>query len=471
MAAIKKVCLQRAISRLITILLLILFLPDPSSAMTLQEERELGEKILQEVKRRWPMVQEPSVNQYITRLGREIILSIEPQPFEYQFYIINSTEINAFAVPGGKVFLNSGLLVLAENEEEVAGVISHEIGHVVARHIAKRSEQGMKLSLATLGAMLAGMLLGGKAATAIATTSIAASEAVMLKYSREDEEEADYLGLKFMERTGYDRRGMLTFLKKLRRVQGPASDDPPAYLLTHPLIEERIAALETQMAHFPKEKEGNRRMGNLQRMQTKLVAEEKDISRSVTFFENCLKRKPDDPECLFGLGLAQKRMGGLDRAVESFTRAASIAPRDGEVLRELGTAYLLKANIPEARKYLERARSLIPFDGQTHFYLGRIYLEQKFVDESLQAFLRARELTPGLTEVHYHLGLAYGEKGMFGRAYQSFGYYYKSMGDFKTALIHFQKALPYFGENAPERQAIQKEIQALTPKPKEKKPG
>jgi predicted Zn-dependent protease len=469
MAKIKKTCYRRFICIFIALFSLSLPLPCRSSAMTIQQERELGEKVLQEVKNRWPMVQEPSVNEYINRIGKEILLSIESQPFEYQFFVINTPEINAFAVPGGKVFLNSGLLLLTENEAELAGVMCHEIGHVVARHISKRSEQGMKLGLATLGAMLAGIFLGGKAASAIATTTIAATETVMLKYSREDEEEADYLGLKFMERSGYDRRGMLTMLKKLRRAEGPSSSDPPAYLLTHPAIEERIANLETQMAHFPKEKEASRTMGNLQRTQTKLVVEEKDISRSVTFFENCLKRKPDDPECLFGLGLAQKRMGGLDRAIESLGRAASISPRDGEVLRELGAAYLLKANLAEAQKYLEQARSLLPFDALTYFYLGRIYLERKFVDESLQAFLRARELDPSLSEIHYHLGMAYGEKGMLGRAYQSFGYYYKSIGDYKTALIHFNKALPYFGEHTPERQAMEKEIQALSPS-KEKKP-
>jgi predicted Zn-dependent protease len=467
MPRINKGFFRKLIFAFVAFFLLPLVLPPQSPAMTIQQERELGERVLQEVKKRWPMVQEPSVNEYVTRIGKRILQSMEPQPFEYQFYVINIPEVNAFAVPGGKVFVNSGLILLVDNEDELAGVMAHEIGHVVARHIAKRSEKGLKLSLATLGALLAGILLGGQAVGAIATTTLAASETAALKYSRDDEDEADYLGLKFMDRSGYDRRGMITMLKKLRRMQGPAASDPPAYLLTHPAIEERAANLEIEMARFPTEKVIPKPTGNIKRIQSKLVVEEKDAARSVVYFENWLKRQPDDPEAFFGLGLAQKRMGGLDRAIESFSKAASLAPQDGEILRELGSAYLLKGYLSEAQKSLESARALSPFDAMTYFYLGRVYSEQKSVNEALQSFLRAKELNSNLPQIYYHLGMAFGAKGMLGQAYMSFGYYYKSVGDLKTALLHFNKALPYFNEPAPERQSIQKEIQDLSPKKKE----
>ncbi len=469
MPKVKKVWF-RTLFWLCTALSLLLLFPPQLSALTLQQERELGEKVLQEVQRRWPFVQDPAVRVYVNRIGKRILHSIDPQPFEYRFYVLNTTDVNAFAVPGGFVFLNSGLILMVENEDELASVICHEIGHVAARHIAKRSEKGQKISLASLGAILAAILVGGQAAGAITTTTIAASQTAMLKYSREDEEEADYLGLKFMMRAGYDTQSIITTLKKFRRISGPASGEPPTYLLTHPALEERIAELEIQMARYPQEKVVPQPAGNLKRIQTKLVAEEKDITRSVTYLENSLKRQPDDPEVYFGLGLAQKRMGALDRAIENFSKAASLAPEDGEIYRELGSAYLLKANLPEAQKNLERARSLSPSDAMTFFYLGRVYTEQKLADEALQAFLRARELNPHLPELYYHLGMAYGAKGLLGQAYQSFGYYYLSIGDYKTALVHLNKALPYFNEDTPERRAIEKEIQALSPSPEKKEP-
>jgi len=438
-----------------------------TQALTIQEERELGERILQEVKKRWPIVQEPSINAYIRNIGQGILKPLGPQTFEFQFYVLNSPEINAFAVPGGKVFLNSGLILLVENEDELAGVIAHEIGHAIARHIAKRGEKTKKVSLATLGAILAGIFLGGPATEAIVTTTVAASETALLKYSREDEEEADFLGLKFMNQAGYNRQGMITMLKKLRRTQGPASGDPPAYLLTHPALEARAADLEIQMSRFPKEKETAKTTGNLVRIQTKLVVEEKDIARSITYFQNWAQRSPQEAEAFFGLGLAQKRMGGLDRALGSLTKAASLAPQDGEIFRELGITHFLKADLLGAQKNLERARSLLPNDSPVHFYLGRVYAEQKQSELALKSFLRARELDPQLSEVHYHLGMVYGTMNLLGPAYQSLGYYYKALGDHKTALVNFNKALSYFGEQAPERQAIKKEILNLSPPKKE----
>jgi predicted Zn-dependent protease len=444
-------------------------LPSTPRAMTIQEERELGEKVLQEVRKIWPIVQDPGVNRYVTRVGKRILKTMDPQPFDYQFYVLNTPDVNAFAVPGGKVFLNSGLILMVDREDELAGVMAHEIGHVVARHIAKQSEQGLKLSLATLGAILAGIFLGPQAGAAIATTATAASGTMMLKYSRENEEEADYLGLKYMERAGYDRSAMITMLKKIRLVSGPAASDPPPYLLTHPAIEQRMDNLEVQMAHFSKTNENRASEGNLRRIQTKLVAEEKDVGRSVAYFENCLKRKPDDADCLFGLGLAQRRMGGLDHSVANLSKAASLSPRDGEILRELGAAYFLKANFSGAQKYLEQARSIAPSDAKTHFYLGRVYLERKAVDDALQSFLEANKLDPSWGEVYYHMGMAYGEKRMLGQAYRSLGYYYKLSGDTKAALAQFRRALPYFEEHSSQKLSIQKEIQDLTPKKRESK--
>jgi predicted Zn-dependent protease len=437
--------------------------------MTIQEERELGEKVLQEVRKVWPMVQDPAPREYIARIGKRILATMEPQPFEYEFYVLNTPEINAFAVPGGKVFFNSGLILMVETEDELAGVMAHEIGHVLARHIARQSEQGMKLGLATLGALLAGIFLGPAAATAIGVTAQATTATVMLKYSREHEEEADFLGLKNMERAGYDPRAMVSMLKKIRRVSGPASSDPPAYLLTHPAAELRAGNMEIQMLNMPKMEGKRPPEGNLKRIQTKLVAEEKDTARAVNYFENCRKRKSDDPECLFGLGLAQRKMGGLDRSIESLSQAASLAPQDGEIYRELAAAYFLKANLEKAYQNAEKARSLSPSDAKAHYYVGRVFLEQKRTDEALQAFLTANKLDPNFGENYYHMAMAYGAQNMLGPAYRSLGYYYKLAGDAKTALAHFQRALPYFNDSPKERASLQKEIQELAPPKKDGK--
>jgi len=446
--------------------------PVPAPAMTIQEERELGDKFLQEVKKRWPFIQDTSINAYVSDVGKRILQAVGSQPFEYRFFVLNSQEVNAFAVPGGLVFLNSGLILTIDNEDELAGVMAHEIGHVAARHISKRSDKAMPLSLATLGALLLGIFLGGKAASAVATTAIATSETVLLKYSREDEEEADSLGLKFMEKAGYDRRAMISMLKKIRRSYGPASSDPPAYLMTHPATEDRANNLEIQMTHLAQDPKVSSPVGNIKRIQTKLRAEEKEAGAAVTYFENWLKRQPNEVEAYFGLGLAQRRMGGLDRALDNFNRALVLSPEDGEILRELGTTHFLKAEFPAAQGYLEKASRISLHDGITQLYLGRVYFEQKAYALSLQAFLRAKELLPHYPEIYYHLGMAYGGVNQLGPAYENLGQYYKSLGDSRIAIRHFEKAMTYYDEKDPERRACQKEINDLkAPKndPREKR--
>jgi tetratricopeptide (TPR) repeat protein len=221
--------------------------------------------------------------------------------------------------------------------------------------------------------------------------------------------------------------------------------------------------LEIQMMNLPEVDRRRPPEGNLKRVQTKLLAEEKDAARSVVYFENCQKRQPDDPECLLGLGLTQLRMGALDRSVQNLSRASSLSPQDGEILRELAAAHFLKGNLPEAKKYVEQAAVLLPSDAKVQFYLGRVYFEEKRMDEAVQAYLKANKLEPNWAENYYHLGMAYGAKGMMGPAYRSLGYYYKLNGDRKTALVQFQKALPLFGDASSERASVQKEIQELTP--------
>ncbi len=458
---------------IVAVLLIVSFcLPAPAPAMTIQEERELGDKFLQEVKRRWPFVQDASINAYVTEVGKRILQAVGSQPFEFRFFVLNSQEVNAFAVPGGLVFLNSGLILTMDNEDEMAGVMAHEIGHVTARHISKRSDKAMPLSLATLGALLVGIFLGGKAASAIATTTIAASETVLLKYSREDEEEADSLGLKYMEKAGYDRRAMISMLKKIRRSYGPASSDPPAYLMTHPAAEDRASNLEIQMAHLAQDPKVSIPVGSIKRTQTKLRAEEQNAGAAVTYFENWIKRQSDEVEAYFGLGLAQRRMGGLDRALDNFNRALLLSPEDGDILREIGTTHFLKAEFPQAQTFLEKASRISLHDGITQLYLGRVYFEQKAYAPALQAFLRAKELLPNYPEIYYHLGMAYGGVNQLGPAYQNLGHYYKSLGDSRIAIRHFEKALACYDEKDPERRAIQKEINDLkTPKndPREKR--
>ena len=175
-----------------------------------------------------------------------VLKQTQKAPFNFRFLIINSSAINAFATPGGYIYINKGLISVAENEGELAGVIAHEIGHANARHIASIIEKSQKLNIATLAAIIAGAFLGGggEATAAIAAFSLAGNSSLTLKYMREHEEEADRLGIVYLVDAGYYPAAMVDFLKIMKQHEF-LSKTMPSYLLTHPGTDDRIFYLDS----------------------------------------------------------------------------------------------------------------------------------------------------------------------------------------------------------------------------------
>src|SRR5262249_15994610 len=172
--------------------------------------------------------------------GRRLVTVLGPQQFEYRFFVVQSPELNAFAVPGGYVFVFSGLLARAKNDDELAGVLAHEIGHVSGHHLVRQQNEGQVWNYAALlGVLLSAVhpVLGAGA--------VAAAQTAQLKYSREFEQEADYLGLRYATQAGYDPHALGSFFKTLLAEQRVNPAGVPAYMLTHPMTEERVAHVET----------------------------------------------------------------------------------------------------------------------------------------------------------------------------------------------------------------------------------
>lgn len=189
------------------------------------------------------------IAQYVTDIGQRLSQHVELTQFPYTFTVLNSPIVNAFALPGGYVFISRGLLTLASNEAEVAGVLAHELGHVNARHTAERLSQGM---LAQLGATVLGVATGSRAISQIANYG---AQAYIKGFSRSQEFEADMLGVRYMTRAGYDPDAMVTFLETLRehsmleaKMKGlpPGKVDEFNIMSTHPRTVERVRkAMET----------------------------------------------------------------------------------------------------------------------------------------------------------------------------------------------------------------------------------
>jgi len=206
----------------------------PKNKYKVQDDIKLGNDAAVEVEKQFPLINDADANAYIERVGRRLAASIPPQfrqpAFNYRFKWVNASDINAFALPGGPMYVNRGMIEAAKNEGEMAGVMAHEISHVALRHAtAQATKQGSaKNTLGTIGLILGGAILGGQAGAQLGALGAAAW---MTKYSREYETQADMLGAKIMADAGYDPRDLANMFRTIAAQGGGGA---PEWLSSHP---------------------------------------------------------------------------------------------------------------------------------------------------------------------------------------------------------------------------------------------
>jgi predicted Zn-dependent protease len=221
------------------------------TAMGPEQERQIGEEQHPQVLMQFGGVYEdPELQAYVTRIGEDLAAVSELPELDFTFTVLNSDVINAFALPGGYVYITRGLLALADNEAELAGVMAHEIGHVTARHSAQRYSRGvLAQGGVAIGSILAGVFGGGAAADLVQQAGGLGAQAYLAGYSRDQEFQADELGIRYLARAGYDPTAMSSFLNKLerndelmRRLAGRDGGADPAssWFATHPRTPDRV---------------------------------------------------------------------------------------------------------------------------------------------------------------------------------------------------------------------------------------
>ena len=261
--------LLKSLAALVMIIVVTLASSSPLFAFSYEDERKVGKEIYDSIKDAGFLVEDEELNAYINEIGNRLVKQGDQYPLDFTFSIIRSSGINAFATPGGYIYLFTGLIKLAEDESQIAGVLAHEIAHVKARHIARMIAQQRKQTIGTLAAMIAGAFLGGGEGLAAAAGLASATAATMsLKYSREHEEEADRLGMAYMTSIGYDGQGMLDFLRIMRFNQYYSSAIP-SYFLTHPETSERIRYLTLLLQTRYSNGGATEILGGLERHQTR----------------------------------------------------------------------------------------------------------------------------------------------------------------------------------------------------------
>src|SRR5580658_2297358 len=214
---------------------------------SLEHEIALGKSLAQEVERSSKMIDDPVVTEYVNRVGQNLVRNSDARvPFTIK--IIDSDEVNAFALPGGFFYVNSGLILRAQEESELAGVMAHEISHVCARHGTKNATKGEAMQLAMIPLMLLGP--GGWAGYGIYEAASLAIPVTYLKFSRDAEREADYLGVEYMYKAGYDPNSYVTFFERIQADEKRRPGTIPKVFSTHPPTPDRIEATQKEIARI-----------------------------------------------------------------------------------------------------------------------------------------------------------------------------------------------------------------------------
>jgi beta-barrel assembly-enhancing protease len=216
-------------------------------AVSTQQEVEMGAQYAAEINRQLPMVTDASANSIINQMGDQIARSGQ-RGLNYTFYIVNSDQVNAFAVPGGYIYVNRGLITRTRNMAELAGVLAHEIGHVEHRHGAEQME---RMQRANLGVNLAYILLGRQPGQVEATAVNAAGTAYFARHSREAENEADATAIPMMLSSRIDPRGLVTMFQLLISEQRRQPSAFEQWFSTHPTTQDRIENTQRMINQVP----------------------------------------------------------------------------------------------------------------------------------------------------------------------------------------------------------------------------
>jgi beta-barrel assembly-enhancing protease len=423
----------------------------PAHALTNEEEVKYGKEIYLEIARAVPINTDPyisfSINDIRLRLESKTIM-----PFPLVVTVIDSPEINAFATPGGYVYIASGLIANADNEEEVAGVMAHEFSHIKRRHIAKRAEKEKYFTATMVATLLAALLAGDAARGAILALGMGGAQAAALKYSREDEEDADREGSTLANEAGYGGLGTADFLRKLRA--GGGDKLYPQYLLTHPYHESRIVALETMWKRQPPSREPTLFPYVIAR--AKVIQNYKASGLVDDIWVKRYAQNDKDPVAAYGASLYYAFKGDFEKALE-------IARSNPSPYRDLflGEILITANRFPEAVEVLKDVHEKVG-----RYYLARAYEGIGRTDLAVSTLNSLIPYAPVYPDIYYRLGMIQGRAGDEAAGHMYLGFYYMSKGNYMLAKTNFEKAVSRYGINSRQGVEIMRLLNSMEPKKK-----
>ena len=290
-----------------------------SNVLSNSEEREYAESLIRQMRAYELLVEDPLINDFFSDMGFSLASHSDQPEAAFTFVVMDQPVINAFAAPGGVIALHSGLILLADTQDEVAGVLSHEIAHITQLHMYRAFEKGKTMNIISMLVMM-GLILAsggdGDVITGAVMGAQAAAAQAQINFTRHNEVEADRVGIRTLASTGYDPQGMADFFEKMGQTSRANGEGPPEFLRTHPVSVNRVAEAKSRIQNLPEVEPDDGRQFYIVQARLRALFE-RDVKKVIKHFQSELEKSQSDARkngALYGLAIARQRNAEYDKA-------------------------------------------------------------------------------------------------------------------------------------------------------------
>jgi predicted Zn-dependent protease len=417
------------------------------AALSLEDESQIGRMVMRNLREAGMVLDDPEVHEYIQSLGLRLSSLAQDGNRNFNFFVVRDPAINAFALPGGYVGIHSGLMLETRNESELAGVLAHEVAHVTQRHIARGLEAQSRANMMTTAAMLAAILVGaaGGGSSDVTMGAITAAQNMAaqagINFTRENEYEADRIGIGVLASAGFDPNAMPAFFDTMFRRTQLGPDRVPELLRTHPVTSNRIAESKDRALQYPpvNAKESLSYALMKERIRVLLVSrngDPRDYYKALGDNEADLSLAQT-----YGRGLSQLYGNEADKAVVTFLRLRQQHPEVMAFHTALGQAQLATGRTQDALETLEHARVLAPRNVPVTVRYGEALMQAGRAKRAHEVLLDLFNNVPPTQEQIRLTAMAANAAGDVADAYSYMAEYHLMGGDLMLAINQLELAL------------------------------
>ena len=419
------------------------------AALTPLQERQIGQQSMMQIRAGKQYLDDAEINDYLNQLGAKLVENSPEPSLDFEFFAVDDYSVNAFALPGGFIGVNAGLLLITQSESELASVLSHEISHVTQHHLARMIEGQRGDSLISMAA-IAIAILAARTSPQAAEATIASVQAgniqKQLNFTRANEEEADRIGLQLLQKSGFNTHAMPEFLERLQKATRLLDSNAPNYMRTHPITSDRIAEIENRIHNQPYRLIPDSL--DFQLVRTKLIAAQKTAPDAIAYFSDALgTQNYGNPIAQrYGLVSALLRDNQIQRAAQELTilrKQAKTNPmsKNSPMIETLaGQVLRATKNYTEALAFYRTAVQNFPQHRALIYDYTDLLLQDNQAEIAVKLLTEQLTRHPSDTTLYDLQARAYAMQGKTLEQHQAQAYSYAWQGNLHAAIEQLELA-------------------------------